>query len=268
MPRAWVRAYDFGPPVGASATVVFVPGLGLPHYTFRTARVLSGMGLRCVVLDLLGGRRPERVPATVDAMAAAAAAWAGSAHYRGPLVLVGHSTGAQVALAAAVRLQDTRPDLSLVVAGLTFEPSQRPVRSLLKAGLTAYGHDSPREAVVVLPDLVHVRGELLRLIESGRHDEPDVRVRGLRVPLTLTAGEHDTFSPPAWMAAVAEAAGSDAVRVLTLPGSHNNLFMYPERFAAVVASSVGVGAHGSCSQAGCSGDADPHRSSSGVPSNR
>ncbi len=34
--------------------VVVVPGLGLPQYTFPTARALADLGLRCTVLDLPG----------------------------------------------------------------------------------------------------------------------------------------------------------------------------------------------------------------------
>jgi hypothetical protein len=40
------------------------------------------------------------------------------------------------------------------------------------------------------------------------------------------------------MRRVAAASGGPSARVVTLPGSHNNLFTHPEAFAALVAGSV------------------------------
>jgi hypothetical protein len=66
--------------------VVVVPGLGLPQYTFPTARALAVLGLRCTVLDLPGSAPPVRT---------------------------------RPALTAALAVRDRRPDLALVLAGPT-----------------------------------------------------------------------------------------------------------------------------------------------------
>jgi pimeloyl-ACP methyl ester carboxylesterase len=170
-------------------------------------------------------------------MGEAAARWIKEADLAGPLVVMGHSTGAQVALGAALRLQHDRPDLSLVLAGLTFRPEHRSWSGLLRGAATAYRKDSPAE-LVVAKNIVAVRTDVLRLVESGRRDRPEERVGDLDVPLVLTAGEADSFAPQRWMADVAAAAGSPSARVEVLPGSHNNLFTHAEEVADVVSAAA------------------------------
>ena len=229
---AWVRGLELAPAAAPRGTALLLPGLGLPSYTRRAAWAVSRLGLRCVVLDVLAGWRVgRRLPAQVDPVAAAAAAWAGRCADPGPLVLVGHSTGSQAALAAAVRLQGSRP-LAVVLAGLTFRPEHRTVRGLARGAATAYRRDSLRE-MVVLRDLARVRSDVVRLVRSAQSDRPEDRVRELRAPLVLTAGEGDTFATQAWLGQVAGAAGGPA-SVVRLPGSHNNVFTHPEAFAAEV----------------------------------
>jgi fermentation-respiration switch protein FrsA (DUF1100 family) len=70
-------------------------------------------------------------------------------------------------------------------------------------------------------------------------DAPDERIRQLRVPLTLTAGEVDTFAPKEWLEQLASAAEkSPGVTVDTLSGSHNNPYTHAEQVAAVVLGAV------------------------------
>ena len=124
---AWVQAIQVAPLTGARATVVLLPGLGLPRYTRPTVEVLARRGLRCVVLDLLAWRRPRlRVPPLVAPMGEAAARWIREADFAGPLVVMGHSTGAQVALGATLRLQQRhRPSIVVAQTNPPHQPSAR-----------------------------------------------------------------------------------------------------------------------------------------------
>lgn len=244
--RVWVRSLEFDPEAAGGedgapqrqapvlGTVLLMPGLGLPRYTRPTAEALAASGLRCVVLDVLASRRDRpRVPPDIESLGLAAARWVRASPFEGPLVLLGHSTGAQAALAAALHLQPVAPSLKVVLAGPTFQPQHRTVGGLARAGATAYRRDSPRE-LVVLRDLARVRTDVVRIIRSAQRDRPEERIAGLTAPLLLTAGEYDTFAPREWMRCLAEASATDSPRVVQLPGSHNNLFTHPHEIAAEV----------------------------------
>ncbi len=155
---------------------MLVPGLGMPSYTFGTARALSSLGLRCVVLDLLRGPSGSRVPPRVLPMGEATAAWVTQSALDGPVVLMGHSTGAQVALTGALGLQSARHDLSLVLAGLTFRPRTAPCWGSCGAphGIPA-GH--PRE-LAALRSLTRAGSDVVRLVRSGQHDRPSSACQG------------------------------------------------------------------------------------------
>jgi pimeloyl-ACP methyl ester carboxylesterase len=239
----WLRLHRFAPTGGGGGstadlpalpvgTVVLVPGLGLPRYLLPVAARLAGGGLETVVVDALarhgGGRRAAP---TIAGLSEVTATWL--AHREGgPTVVVGHSTGAQVALEAVLRTQRTGQALALVMAGPTFTPSQRRLRGLVPAALTAYRKDTPKE-LVVLKDVARVRTDLVRIVQSARRHPVEKRVPLLSVPLTVTAGEADSFAPADWLDLLAARAGA-ASGTEVLPGSHNNVFTHPDLFARLV----------------------------------
>lgn len=242
----WLRLRRFAPhAVGGSldgttscgpGMAVVVPGLGLPRYLLPLARHLAGRGLETAVLDALAWRgRGQRATPTIAGLSELAATWL-QRQDPGPVVVVGHSTGAQVALETVLRVQRTRQSLALVMGGPTFTPDQRRLRWLVPAALTAYLKDPPRE-LVVLKDVARVRTDLARIVQSGRRHPTDRRVRLLTVPLTVTAGEADSFAPGDWLDLLARQAG-DSSRAVVLPGSHNNPFPYPEEFGTLVCEAL------------------------------
>ena len=239
-----IHSYLFEPPVDPNLPdaplVVVVPGLGLPQYVFPTAAALARRGVSCAVLDVPGfaasgrhGSGPQ-----VHEIGRAAAEWVETRALSRPVVALGHSTGAQGALDAALRLQDTHPGLGLVMAGPTFTPRQRRFPRMAAAAATAYLRDSPGALVVVPTALRHSRA-VLNVVRSGMRDTPEERLRQLRTHLALTAGEADTFAPKEWLEQLASAAEkSPSVTVHTLSGSHNNPYTYAEQVAEVVVEAV------------------------------
>ena len=228
---------DQQPP--AAPLVVILPGLGLPQYVFPTAEALSRRGVLCTVLDLPGfaaagrhGSQPH-----VHDIGRVAAEWVEAQALTGPVVVLGHSTGSQAALAAALSLQKTHTQLRLVMAGPTFTPRQRRLGPLAAATLTAYRRDSPAELMVV-PTAVRELTGVWSVLRSGMRDSPDERLQNLRVPLVLTAGEADSYAPEDWLSRLAAASGSPTVTVRPLPGSHNNPYTHPEELADVVLEAV------------------------------
>ncbi|GAB3076873.1 alpha/beta fold hydrolase [Phycicoccus sp. Root563] len=248
-----VRSLWFSPAErAATATVVVFPGLGLPRYLTPLARTLAGGGAQVVVFDALAFRgRRRRVRPTIPGLSTAGQQWltelvgvsatgasltGGSLTDGGPVVVLGHSTGAQVALEVVLGVQHTGRVGALVMAGPTFTPAQRHLRHLVPAGLTAWRKDPPTE-LVVLKNLARVRTDVVRMVLSGLRHRPEQRVENLRVPLTTTAGEADSFAPPEWLGELAARAGAGG-RAHVLVGSHNNVFPHPDEVAALVRSAA------------------------------
>jgi pimeloyl-ACP methyl ester carboxylesterase len=227
--------------------VVLLPGLGLPAYLIPTVRALADRGLTSTVLDLpgFGGRGPRACEPSVAAVATTAAAWlrercqpAEGPADAPPVVLVGHSTGAQAALLAAVELPDGGPVGGLVLAGPTVAPEQRRLRRLVAAAPTAYRRDSMKE-LVVLKYVARWGPDVVRMLASGTRDAPERTIERLRLPVVLTAGRYDGFAPDPWLVTLARAAvQSPSARIIRLPGSHNNPFTHPVPFSGLVASLV------------------------------
>lgn len=219
----------------SAALVVMLPGLGLPSYLTPTAMSLSARGTTSVVLDLPGfGCGTRACAANVHAVGLAAAGWVRRLEAARPVVVVGHSTGAQAALTASLALQEVGRDVSTVLAGPTFAPRQRRLATVTARAPAAY-RDDTRGELVVVPEILRGRLGVLGILRSGLRDRPELRVSRLRGALTLTAGVHDAYAPESWLHELAAAAVSaDPVRVAVLAGSHNNPFTHPDEVADVI----------------------------------
>ena len=229
-----MRSLETGP--DQPDRVVVVPGLGFVGYLVPLARDLARRGMACSILDVpgFGSRLPLVSAATIAGTAGVVSDWL-RAQPPGRILLVGHSTGAQNALGAALDVQDEMTLEALVLAGPTFVPAQRRVLRLAAAATTAYGHDSPGQ-LLVLRDLRRGHRHIAHLIRNGMQDTPEESLRRLRAPLLLTAGRHDSFAPRGWLAALAaQAVGSPwPARVVRLPGSHNTPYTHATVLAALL----------------------------------
>jgi pimeloyl-ACP methyl ester carboxylesterase len=220
--------------------VVIVPGLGALGYLTRLAEAAAAEGSRCTLLDLpgFGTGRPLATPPTVQGVGELTARWldllAGS-----PVILVGHSSGAQAAARAA--LLTNTPLVALDLAGPTFAPGQRRLWRALPVVAAALRRDSPAELRIV-SDYLRGGRDVLALLRSALDDRPEEALPGVTAPLLLTAGIADSLAPEEWLGLLAEAASaSPTVRVVRLPGSHNNPFTHPKELAHLVVRCPGEG---------------------------
>ena len=221
-----------GHPDSMDPLVVVLPGLGLPAYTLPTADALARRGLDCEVLDLpgFGSSRPCPTRPNIHAVGLGAAAWVRTHAPCRAVVLLGHSTGAQAALTAALALGGERDDLSLVLAGPTFAPGQRRLPRLAAATPFAYRDDRLRE--LHPSEIGHGRTAILTMLLSGVRDAPEERIAAVRFPVTVTSGVHDAYAPIDWLDTLTTSASAARVtRTSLLPGSHNNLFTHPDEVA-------------------------------------
>jgi pimeloyl-ACP methyl ester carboxylesterase len=220
---------------GDGPLVVILPGLGLPFYTLPTARSLSARGLDCEVLDLpgFGSARPRPTRPNIHAIGLSAAGWVRARAADRPVVVVGHSTGSQAALTAALALAGERRRYSLVMAGPTFPPGQRRFLPLAAVTPFAYRDDRPRELDPA--EVRRGRTSIVEMLHCGMRDAPERRIAGLRAPLTVTSGFHDAFAPASWIDTLATSAVSaERTRTSLLGGSHNNLFTHPDELADLI----------------------------------
>lgn len=220
---------------GTTPHVVVLPGLGLPFYTIPTARAIASRGLACTVLDLpgFGSNLPRPTSPSIHAAGLLAARWIEARRGGRPVVVLGHSTGGQAALTAALAVGVHHRRLALVLAGTTFAPEQRRLDRLVRATPFAYRDD--RLDQIDPMEVWRGRTGILAMLRSGLHDAPEERIARLTAPLTVTAGVHDAFAPLAWLDQLALAAtAAPSVRTSLLGGSHNNLFTHPDEVADLV----------------------------------
>jgi pimeloyl-ACP methyl ester carboxylesterase len=202
--------------------VVLVPGLGAPGYMVQLLHA-CGAWTRAHLLDLpgFGSPRTAGYPPELDLVTPVAAGCL--AEMAGPVLLAGHSTGAQLALRAAVAAPQRVAALALL--DVTFEPSVRGAPLRLVPQLRTYLRERPGELVVTVPAFVRAGRRLPRYVRSALADEPERHVAGVTVPVLVLRGMHDALCPPAWAAELARRAPQG--RLVTVPGAHNVTYTHP-----------------------------------------
>ncbi|GGX66476.1 hypothetical protein GCM10010358_21170 [Streptomyces minutiscleroticus] len=229
-PGTTVRSVRVG--TGGGPQVVLLPGLGAVGYLMRTADACAARGGTLRLLDVpgFGDRAAPPFPATIEALADVTADWLATVP-EGPVVLAGHSTGAQIALHAALRVPDRVR--ALVLLGLTFPPAARDAGALLGAFTRTALHEAPSVLPHVLP--YYARGgprRLARLVRSAQRDAPERLLPAVSCATVVVGGRHDAIAPPAWIGHAARRAPRG--RALVLPGAHSFPFTQPARTAEVL----------------------------------
>jgi len=206
--------------------LVVVPGLGLDERSWARvhrrvpARVvtLPGMGLRGAVppLDELA----DRLLATLGAE---------------PVVLVGHSQGCQVVVAAAQR--DARV-AAVVLLGPTTDPRIRPLRGLAVRWLGTAVSEPPTAIPRVLVQWL-TTGPLAmrRLWRRAAPDRIERRLARLEVPVTVVRGTLDRLCSHDFAAGLVAVAPRGVL--VEIPGAaHVIPQSHPDEVAAVLSSLV------------------------------
>jgi pimeloyl-ACP methyl ester carboxylesterase len=229
-----VRSLVSGQVVPGVPEVVLVPGLGAVGYMLDLLHA-CGAWTRASLLDLPGFGSPvtARLPVRLDELTAVAGQCL-PAPPAPPVVLLGHSTGAQLALRAAAA--HPARVAALVLVGITFTPDVRANNLRLVPQLRTYLHERPRELLVTAPDFARGRGRVMRYIQEALGDEPEAHLAAVTCPVVLLRGRRDALCPEPFAHALAARAG-DGVAV-TLPGSHNVPYTHP----GAVALHVGLAA--------------------------
>lgn len=225
-----VRSLVAGTPRTGTPELVVVPGLGAVGYLLPTVRSCA-QWTRVHLLDVpgFGHRATAGLPADLASTAATVQSWLAETTQE-PVLLVGHSTGAQVAARAAT----ARPDLvtGLVAAGITFPPELRRLLPLAAAAARTAVHESPGELPAVLPCYLRGAARMPVLLRTAMDDRPEEALRRLRRPLLVLRGRHDRLSPQPWAEQLARSA--PVGRCVVLPGAHNTPWTHPAETSAAL----------------------------------
>ncbi len=211
-------------------TVAIVPGLGSVGSVERTAAAV-GRWTRCVVLDLPGFHSggPLTCPPQVGDVARLTALWL-SAQER-PVLLVGHSTGAQAALRAAVAAPANVQGLVLI--GPTFAPSIRDGAGLLAALTKTLWREKPSAAAAIVGDFRRAGITALRdFTRSGMADRPEDIIGQSLGPLLIVAGRHDHLALPSWARQLAGKA--PGAQVVVLDAAHSMPHSEPDLISGLL----------------------------------
>ncbi|WP_344650355.1 alpha/beta hydrolase [Cryptosporangium japonicum] len=222
-PFGRLRCRSIGTARPGVAQVVVVPGLSVADYLLTGLAGFAGW-TRAHLLEL-----PRSGGVDVTRFADAVAGWLDT-NDLGPVVLGGHSSGTQVAAAAAVGRRDV---VAVLLAGPIVDPARR--------GALRLGRSWLRDGRQERGGLIRSQGpewarsgplRLARLIRSHlayRIEEP---VGALRVPALVLRGSEDRLSRPGWCRRLA--ALSPGGRYVELPGAHSFFWDDPETWAEVV----------------------------------
>jgi pimeloyl-ACP methyl ester carboxylesterase len=244
---ARVRYRERGEGQTGAPPVLFIHGAGGSSAIWLSTLARVGAARRRVALDLPGhgqsGGRTASVDDWVSAVGQAAAALC-----LGRSVLVGHSLGGLVALAAALAFPDKVAGLCLVTTAAALRPSSRLLLRLEKEwarwpeylGDLAYGPDTPadvrRQSVGLAMGADHEQTLLDYRAASGF--DATARLGEIACPTLVVVGEHDQMTPPALGAALA--AGIPGAALVRLRSGHFPMHEQPDGFAAALTGFLGT----------------------------
>jgi pimeloyl-ACP methyl ester carboxylesterase len=215
--------------------VVLVHGVISSRYLLPTVRELARF-TRVLVPDLpgVGRHRRSSVPAfahQADAVAEAIMAWGGS-----PVILVGHSLGAEVVVEVARR----HPALvqRAVLIGPTGDPAAGGVFGVWKRWMSTAVSEPLAFNLLTTAELARIGPmRMAALLRRSVHDPVEAKLSDLRCAALLIRGERDRVAPATWLERMGRQI-PDAC-IVTLAGSaHTVVYTDPRTLADLVLSPV------------------------------
>jgi pimeloyl-ACP methyl ester carboxylesterase len=222
-----VRLLAAGVAHDGAPEVVLLPGLGAVGYLLDVLHAAAAW-TRASLLDVPGFGRHETADCPVD-LDSLTAVTLGALPAR-PAVVLGHSTGAQLALRVAV----TAPDrvAALVLVGPTFEPAARRLSSVIARLMRTSMREPPGQLRYTVPDYLRGGRQLVGYLREALRDRPEQRVGQVRCPVIVARGQHDGFCSQEWVDRLARQAPAD--ESTTLRGAHNVPYAHPGAVALLL----------------------------------
>ena len=226
-----LRSRTVGTPRPGVPEVVAVPGLAVSNYLLPAVGAL-GSWTRAHLVELpgFGGSGEPPHPLDVPQFADALAQWLDTSDL-GDVVLVGHSSGTQVAAHVAAR---GRPDVrALVLASPTIDPRFRSMPRVLLAWRRNHELEPPDLDEQHAPErrrasLRRVRHALKQHLDDALEDV----VPRVAVPVLVLYGDRDRLCTEAWARHLGEQAPDG--RFETLPGAHSFVWTAPDAWSAPI----------------------------------
>ncbi|GAA4141198.1 alpha/beta hydrolase [Leifsonia shinshuensis] len=225
-----VVTFDNGHGGGSADTVLLLHGIGVSSRYFHRLALELAKGRRVIAVDLPGfGRAPKPGrPLTVEDFAGVVASFL-DAEDIGPVVVVGHSMGAQI----ATRLARSRTDLvtAVVLLGPVMPPADAtPVRAAARLLIDTL-RESPHSNALVFTDYLRCGPRwYLAVLPSMLAYRVEDDLPALEVPVTVARGERDPIARAGWARAIASLA--PAGRLLEVPRApHVVMLSHPRAIA-------------------------------------
>jgi pimeloyl-ACP methyl ester carboxylesterase len=139
----------------------------------------------------------------------------------GPVCVLGHSYGAEV----AARLATVRPDLAtaLVLAGPTSDPAARSYRGQVGRWLVDLAREDPRQAAILARDIRDAGPRrILATLRTSVHNAIERDLARTTAPTLLLRGDRDPVAPDDWLNRAARTCPGPTVTAV-IPGAHNAL---------------------------------------------
>ncbi|RFU20411.1 alpha/beta fold hydrolase [Geodermatophilus marinus] len=228
VPEGRIRTRVLGTRRPGGPPVVVVQGMAVSDYLLPACAAL-GAWTEVHLFDVPGfagsGRPTRRLD--VRGYGEALAHWLAAAGLD-RAVVVGHSSGTQVAAWAGVLAPDRVAGVAL--ASPTIDPVARPWPKLLYRWRLDARSPSPGLEENHVPEWKRagVTGAL-HLVRVHLADRIEEQVARLDVPLLVIRAEDDRLTTDRWVRALAASAGGELV---TVPGAHAFLWLDPEAWSA------------------------------------